>query len=55
MNDPAALLESLRRQDPAWGVRGAEEVAALAGQHGLRLADIVDMQANNFILVFERN
>jgi SAM-dependent methyltransferase len=46
---------SLRRQDPAWGVRDTRDVAATAAAHGLRLAEIADMPSNNFTLVFEKS
>jgi len=50
----AAFDASLRRQDPAWGVRDIAALRAVAATSGLLLADIVPMPANNFILVFER-
>ena len=43
---------SLRSQDPTWGVRDTADLAATAAQHGLRLDEIFDMPANNFILKF---
>ena len=48
----AAFDESLRRQNPEWGVRDIAAVQAAAS--GLLLADVVTMPANNFMLVFER-
>jgi hypothetical protein len=35
-------------------VRDTRDLAALAQAHGLTLADIVPMPANNFVLVFAR-
>lgn len=49
----AAFDASLRRQDPEWGVRDIAALRAVAATSRLRLADIVPMPANNFILVFE--
>ena len=43
----AAFDESLRRQDPHWGVRDLEAVAALAADAGLTGPEIVGMPANN--------
>ncbi|WP_185961289.1 DUF938 domain-containing protein [Telmatospirillum sp. J64-1] len=46
--------ESLRSQDPAWGVRDLEEVAREAAAHGLIQADTISMPANNLIVLFRR-
>lgn len=45
---------SLKGRDPAWGLRHLDEVAALAGRHGLQLAERIAMPANNLIVVFEK-
>lgn len=47
-----AFDQSLRSRDPAWGIRHLDDVAALAGSHGLELAERIAMPANNLILVF---
>ncbi len=44
----------LRRQNAAWGLRKLEDVAALAGEHGLGLIERVAMPANNLSLIFRR-
>eukprot|EP00756_Hemistasia_phaeocysticola_P026416 Hpha_TRINITY_DN16059_c3_g9::TRINITY_DN16059_c3_g9_i2::g.117237::m.117237 len=44
----------LRAQDPTWGVREANDLAALAASHGLELIAKEEMPANNLILVFRR-
>lgn len=44
----------LRAHDPAWGLRGVEDVAATAAAAGLDLAETVEMPANNLTLVFRR-
>jgi len=49
-----AFDESLRRRDPAWGLRRLDDVTALAARHGLRLAERVAMPANNLSLVFRK-
>ena len=46
---------SLRRRDPAWGVRDIETVAALARRRGFAAPEIVEMPANNLSLLFRRN
>ena len=50
----AAFDESLRRQNPEWGVRDIAELRALAATHQLRLAQISEMPSNNAVLTFER-
>lgn len=50
----AAFDESLRAQDPRWGVRDLEAVAALAAAEGFAAPEVVPMPANNLTLVFRR-
>ena len=50
----AAFDISLRERDPEWGVRDIEALEQLAGDAGLVLERIVEMPANNLILVFSR-
>jgi SAM-dependent methyltransferase len=50
----AAFDASLRQNDPEWGVRDIADVRQLAEGVGLHLAEIADMPANNFMLVFAR-
>ncbi len=45
----------LRKRDPASGLRDAEAIVALAGRHGMALAEDNAMPANNRLLVFRRN
>jgi hypothetical protein len=49
-----AFDASLRARNPAWGVRHLDDVARLASEHGLHLAERVAMPANNLTLVFCR-
>ncbi len=49
-----AFDADLRRQDPRWGIRRLEEVAALAAASGLDLDRVVEMPANNLSVVFRR-
>jgi SAM-dependent methyltransferase len=48
----ATFDASLRAENPAWGVRDLEAVAALAARHGFGPPEIVRMPANNVTLVF---
>jgi SAM-dependent methyltransferase len=50
----AAFDASLRARDPAWGVRDLGDVSALATQAGFRLAEVVEMPANNLSVLFRR-
>jgi len=45
---------SLRARNPLWGVRDLTEVSRLAERHGLALAEIVAMPANNLSVIFRR-
>ncbi|HTO45123.1 MAG TPA: DUF938 domain-containing protein [Burkholderiales bacterium] len=44
----------LRAHDPEWGLRDLETVSEAAASCGFMLAEIVDMPANNFSLIFKR-
>jgi SAM-dependent methyltransferase len=44
--------ESLKRRDPAWGLRDLADVKALAAANGLEFAERIAMPANNLIVVF---
>ncbi len=50
----AAFDESLRKRDPAWGVRDTADLKKLADANGLRFVELVEMPSNNAVLVFER-
>ncbi|UPG71932.1 class I SAM-dependent methyltransferase [Roseomonas gilardii subsp. gilardii] len=43
---------SLRRRNPAWGLRRLEDVTAEAARHGFRRQEVVEMPANNLCVVF---
>ena len=51
----AAFDASLRRQDSEWGVRDVVDLRALADKNGLRFVEMIEMPANNAVLVFERS
>jgi len=50
-----AFDQDLRASNPAWGIRGLEEVVALAWANGFSPPLVVEMPANNLSLVFRRN
>jgi Protein of unknown function (DUF938) len=50
----AVFDSSLRDQDTEWGVRDIADLERLAASAGLVLREIVEMPANNLVLVFER-
>jgi len=49
-----AFDASLRRQDPEWGVRDLEALAALGQDHGVIFEEAVDMPANNLVVILRR-
>ena len=49
-----AFDASLRAQDPAWGVRDLDDVAAAGAPRGLALDDAIDMPSNNLTVVLRR-
>jgi len=51
----AAFDNSLRGQNPEWGVRDVGDLEKLAANAGLEPVEIVEMPANNLILAFERS
>lgn len=50
----AAFDAALRRQNPALGVRALEDIEQDAMEHGLRLAERVDMPANNLSVILRK-
>ncbi|ABD85667.1 DUF938 domain-containing protein [Rhodopseudomonas palustris] len=50
----AAFDHSLRATNPDWGVRDLAELEALGSAHGLILSNIIEMPANNLLLVWSR-
>jgi SAM-dependent methyltransferase len=50
----AVFDSSLREANAEWGVRDIAELEALARSNGLALREIVEMPANNLIVVFAR-
>ncbi|QNA84749.1 DUF938 domain-containing protein [Sphingomonas sp. So64.6b] len=50
-----AFDESLKSRDPRWGLRRVEDVVAAALKQGMTLERVVEMPANNLILVFRRS
>jgi SAM-dependent methyltransferase len=49
-----AFDQDLRRRDPQWGVRRLEDVVEIAASAGFRLAEVVEMPANNLSVVLRR-
>jgi SAM-dependent methyltransferase len=50
----AAFDTSLRARNPGWGVRDLADVTALARNHALAPAGIIEMPANNLVVIFEK-
>ncbi|MHC5936250.1 DUF938 domain-containing protein [Nostoc sp.] len=51
----AAFDESLRAQNPEWGVRNLDDVVAVASAQNLTFKQTYQMPANNLSVVFERS
>jgi Protein of unknown function (DUF938) len=49
----AAFDESLKSQNPEWGVRDLAEITAVAQSHNLELQKVYPMPANNLSVVFK--
>jgi len=49
-----AFDQSLKARDPDWGIRRLDEVTAAARVHDLRFDELVEMPANNLIVVYRR-
>ncbi|MEB3355166.1 MAG: DUF938 domain-containing protein [Synechococcales bacterium] len=49
-----AFDQSLRWQDPGWGVRDLDEVTAVAADHRLERLAVYEMPANNLSVVFKK-
>ncbi len=46
--------QSLRAQDPSWGVRDLDDVAEAATREKLLIAEVLDMPSNNFSVVLRK-
>jgi len=51
----AQFDNSLRMENPEWGVRDMVDLEALAAGCGLQLTQVADMPRDNFVLVFSRS
>lgn len=49
-----AFDESLRTRDPAWGLRHVEDMSSAAKARGFALDRLVEMPANNLLLVYRK-
>lgn len=50
----AAFDQSLRGQNPEWGIRDLEKVTEEAAARGLQSAEVLEMPSNNLTVIFER-
>jgi SAM-dependent methyltransferase len=50
-----AFDKSLREKNPDWGVRDTADLKKLGDANELRFAELVEMPANNAVLIFERS
>mmetsp|Transcript_27394 Transcript_27394/g.51804 ORF Transcript_27394/g.51804 Transcript_27394/m.51804 type:complete len:228 (+) Transcript_27394:81-764(+) len=47
--------QTLRSQNPEWGLRDIEHIEELAKCHGLTKVELQDMPANNWMIIFQKN
>ena len=45
---------SLKKRDPAWGIRDLDEVAEVAKSFGLACSEVVEMPANNLAMILKK-
>ena len=50
-----AFDADLKRRNPDWGLRRAEDFAEIAANHGFSPAEVRPMPANNLMLLFRKN
>jgi SAM-dependent methyltransferase len=50
----ATFDTSLRARNPEWGVRDLADVTALAQNHALAPAGVIEMPANNLVVIFKK-
>jgi len=50
-----AFDQSLRLRNPEWGVRQLEDVVAIGSERGFELDRVVDMPANNVVVVMRKS
>jgi len=46
--------ETLKSQDPSWGLRDVTDLKKLAEENGIQLIEIVDMPANNKTIIWKK-
>lgn len=51
----ATFDRRLRDDNPEWGIRDVDALRALATEHGLAFVDLIEMPANNRILLFRKS
>ena len=49
-----AFDDRLKGRDASWGLRDIDDVTATAKTHGLKLKKVMDMPANNFSIIYEK-
>jgi SAM-dependent methyltransferase len=52
-NSNRAFDQSLRDEDPEWGVRDTVAVQSAGAGYGLEVTDVIEMPANNTMMVFK--
>ena len=47
--------QSLKMQNPLWGLRNLEDVNDIASENGFNLDKVIDMPANNLSVIYRLN